>query len=232
MRPTVSLVLAGCLVLTLAGPARAGHDRSFRGFERITFGSDCTGTAGHLRVRAERARGDRTRITMVASDLADPARSGARSMTRDDTVVVRRFRVRAHDGRARHTATLDVPFGRNPVAAAVRDRGGDVWCRTGVTYAPESIEVRGADRTLKVQLGSDLFVWYTDTACDAGTAWRGRMVATWPDLTVRRPLLRDDCGDQVIGMLVDLRQETMPRSVALLARDDTGDVWRASYALG
>lgn len=233
MRTPVSLLLAGCLGVALVGPAHAGGDQPRRGFDRITFGSDCTRTAGHLQVRAERAGRDSTRVTMVASDMVDRTWDGGLSMDRGVTLVEERFEVRTRDGQARHTATLDVPFGRRSVAADVWDPASDEWCRTGVTYTPESIQVRSADRSLKVQRSGsgDLFVWYFDTACVAGTAWRGRVVATWPGRTVRRSLMPDDCGDEFVGMLVNLGQEKMPRSVELMVRDDTGDGWRASYAV-
>lgn len=238
MRTLVSLLLAGCLGLVLVGPARAGADEVTAGFNRITFDADCTAVPGHMQLREVRTDRDHMRVQVQATGLPITGRRwyGDVYMQPGEYGLAQTFTRRAADGEARHTSTWDVPIASTPVRASLMDMEGEGQpeCDLYVSHTKTSAAVEsGSAHLMAAAWEGDLQIDFSNYQCDPGTAWKARIVATWRDHRVRKALHPEKCRrDGFVGMRRSLAGERLPRALSLVARDDAGHVWRASYRIG
>jgi hypothetical protein len=238
MRTLASVLLAGCLGLGLLGPAAVGAEERRHGARRIAYAGDCIDTPGHMAVRQVR-RGDRLVQRMRVRGMQHRRWRGQASVLyggmQSSGGQAAPFKVRTPHGRARHAAVLDVPDGFSTAGVTLWGLGTEdqPMCDLSIsrTKTLASVGMYSAYLTTSMWHGS-LHVEYTNYVCDEGATWRGRVVATWPDGTVREADWTDECFYGSVNTLFTLPGERLPRAVSFEAHDDAGHVWRMSYAVG
>ena len=230
------VLVVACLVAGLLGTGAANAREGGHGFNRITFEADCVDVPGHLAVREVRGDRDHMLVNLRATGLPATGRPWW-----GETVIQRRryaeadtFRLRATEGRARHTTVFDVPIASTPVTATLMDLDGEDQqaCGLYVGHTATSAWVAEGISELRAAAGDGELEVFVRRACARSTTWRGRLVATWPDHVVRKALRDAPCRSGYVGLGRTLGGERLPRALAIRVHDDAGHTWRASYGMG
>lgn len=227
------LLLVTCLVTGLLGAGAAAAEPARHGFDKITFSADCSAAAGRLTVHEVRSDRDTTLVLARGTGLEHRRWYGDLSLA---GALPSTFRATTPEGRLRRSAVVDVPIGRGPVGLDLLPREGDQvtgdGCALHGEHTPTWAEVGDGPRHLLAIADDGVRVRTSNDDCSAGSVWRGRLVATWPDHTVRTALPERRCRAGEVRLDRVLHDGRLPRALAVVLRDKAGHTWHASYGIG
>ena len=239
MRVLLEVLLAGTLGITPVATPHADAREHRHGPRSITFQGDCIDTPGHMTVRQVRRDGDRVVLRMRATGMQHRSWYGQATVLYGSLSSsggqMEQFDVRTPRGRAGHASVFGVPDGFASAGVMLMDidTDGQPACQVNGGYTRKAAGVGMYHAQLSAGVRQErVQVSYSSYTCRGDTTWRAVVVATWRDRTVTSSLGSDECLNGVVSLTGSLPGRRVPRALSIVARDDDGHDWRASYAVG